>query len=170
MTRIASIMGVAVVATLVLLSGCEQAVETDYTKKLDGTWTVTGLMVPGADPTTQIPTDVTIVIDDGTGLNSGTFSLTVSQVVPPLPDRVDTAVGEGSVKAESSSVLKVTLTDLTLTGLTPQQEQAVKGIVQGMEHTFDYDLEGDTLKVSSQILSTLRVTSAADEELTLRKQ
>ena len=39
MTRLASILGVATVATLVLLSGCETAVKTDYTaKKCDGTW------------------------------------------------------------------------------------------------------------------------------------
>ena len=30
MTRLASILGVATVATLVLLSGCESAVTTDY--------------------------------------------------------------------------------------------------------------------------------------------
>ena len=40
MTRLASILGVATVATLVLLSGCEQAVKTDYAKRsgrqLDG--------------------------------------------------------------------------------------------------------------------------------------
>ena len=35
MTRFASIMGVAAVATLVLLSGCETAVRTDYAKKLE---------------------------------------------------------------------------------------------------------------------------------------
>ena len=32
MTRLASILGVATVATLVLLSGCESAVKTDYAK------------------------------------------------------------------------------------------------------------------------------------------
>ena len=37
MTRLASILGVATVATLVLLSGCEQAVKTDYAKNLEGT-------------------------------------------------------------------------------------------------------------------------------------
>ena len=34
MTRLASILGVATVATLVLLSGCEEAVKTDYAKDL----------------------------------------------------------------------------------------------------------------------------------------
>ena len=39
MTRLASIMGVAAVATLVLLSGCETPMKTDYAKDLQGKWT-----------------------------------------------------------------------------------------------------------------------------------
>ena len=58
MTRLASILGVATVATLVLLSGCESAVKTDYTAKLDGTWTKTGLMItaPNSMPSADGPT------------------------------------------------------------------------------------------------------------------
>ena len=50
MTRLASILGVATVATLVLLSGCEQAVKTDYAKNLAGTWmtdAIPGTVDPG---------------------------------------------------------------------------------------------------------------------------
>ena len=36
MTRLASILGVATVATLVLLSGCESPTKTDYSKDLEG--------------------------------------------------------------------------------------------------------------------------------------
>ena len=57
MTRLASILGVATVATLVLLSGCESAVKTDYAKDVEGTWNVTvmrDLPIPGA-PTMTIP-------------------------------------------------------------------------------------------------------------------
>ena len=122
MTRLASIVGVATVATLVLLSGCESAVKTDYTAKLDGTWTVSGLtgtipnpqlaQDPDALPATiPVPTDVTVVIKDGEGLNTGTFSLTVTQTIPGAPTPVDT-IGSGSVKAESSTVLKVTLEEI----------------------------------------------------------
>ena len=42
MTRFASILGVATVATLVLLTGCETATQkkdTDYAAALAGTWT-----------------------------------------------------------------------------------------------------------------------------------
>ena len=46
MTRLASILGVATVAALVLLSGCDQATQkkdTDYAAALAGTWMVAGL-------------------------------------------------------------------------------------------------------------------------------
>ena len=174
MTRLASIMGVAAVATLVLLSGCEQAMEkTDYTKKLDGTWAITGLMVevpntvetPGAPATIMLDTNVTLVIEDGEGVNTGSFSMTIAQVVPPLPDRVNTAMGSGTVKAESSSVLKVTLTAIMGTQL-PENVTALKDV----EQTFGYDLDGNTLKVSAAVLFGLGITSSPTDELELTKQ
>ena len=73
MTRLASILGVATVATLVLLSGCESAVKTDYAKKLAGTWTVdTMATVPNPDPagttpSIQIDAAVAVAIVDGDG-------------------------------------------------------------------------------------------------------
>ena len=42
MTRLASILGVATVATLVLLAGCESPMKTDYAKDLAGTWMTAG--------------------------------------------------------------------------------------------------------------------------------
>ena len=175
MTRLASILGVATVATLVLLSGCETAVKTDYTAKLDGTWTKTGIMVTAPNPelaqdptaaqTIQIPTDVTVAIVDGSGVNTGTFELTVSQTVaaPPAPKAVTT--GSGTVKAESSSVLKVTLTDI-MGQAVPDTVTALKDV----EQPFGYNLMGDSLKVSSAVLAALRITSSATEELELTKQ
>ena len=174
MTRLASILGVATVATLVLLSGCEAAVKTDYTAKLDGTWTKTGLMITapnpdmtqGAPPTIQIPTDVTVVIVDGSGVvNTGTFELTVSQTValPPAPKEVST--GTGTVTAESSSVLKVTLTDI----MGPADPDTVTAL-KDVEQSFGYNLMGDSLKVSSAVLAALRITASATEELELTKQ
>ena len=173
MTRFASIIGVATVATLVLLSGCEQAVETDYTKKLDGTWTVTGLMVtvpnpvevPGAPGTIDLDTNVTVTIDDGDGLNTGTFSITIAQIVPPMPDHATTAIGSGSIKAESSSVLKVTLTEI----MGPTLPAGVTGL-KDVEQTLGYDLDGNSLKVSGAVLHLLNITSSATEELELTKQ
>ena len=77
MTRLASILGVATVATLVLLSGCEQAVKTDYAKKLEGTWVSAELdrMLP-LDQTdlmalTPVKTTVEVMIMAGDKANTG---------------------------------------------------------------------------------------------------
>ena len=90
MTRLASILGVATVATLVLLSGCETPMKTDYAKKLEGTWTVnTKATIPNPlDPTlapVQIDAAVAVAIVDGDGVNTGTFSLTVVTLGPVDP-------------------------------------------------------------------------------------
>lgn len=173
MTRFASIMGVATVATLVLLSGCETPMKTDYTKQLDGTWVITGLMITApnqAQPgqTIQIPTDVKVAIVDGSGVNTGSFTLTVTQtvVVPPdpTPQMVEN-VGSGMVKAESASVLKVTLTTIMGPGVQPE----VKAL-EGVEQTLGYDLMDDSLKISGGVLAALGVTSSATDELMLTKQ
>ena len=163
MTRLASILGVATVATLVLLSGCEQAVTTDYTAKLDGTWTITGLTV--TDP----PTDVAVTIVDGSGVNTGTFTLTLTQtlIIPPAttPAMVPT-VGSGTVTAESDSVLKVTLT--TIMG-GPEVPQTVTDL-EGSEQTVNYALSGEELTVSSPVFLALKVTTIEMPELKLTKQ
>ena len=169
MTRLASILGVATVATLVLLSGCEEAVKTDYTAKLDGTWTITGLMVTDPQVPTVIPTDVAVTIVDGSGVNTGTFTLTLTQtlVIPPAttPEMVST-VGSGTVTAESDSVLKVTLT--TIMG-GPQVSQTVTDL-EGSEQTVNYALSGEELTVSSPVFLALGVTTIEMPELTLTKE
>ena len=82
MTRFASIMGVAAVATLILLSGCETVVRTDYAKKLEGTWTngpaaamVANPSGPGATPA-QLPVMRTVTAEvTRDGVNKGSFSI-----------------------------------------------------------------------------------------------
>ena len=167
MTRIVSVLGVATVATLVLLSGCGSAVKPDYTKQLDGTWQATGLMVPTpTDPPVLVPTDVTLVIDDGEGLNTGTFELTVTQMIPGSPDAV--SKGSGSVRAESSSVMKVTLTDLmSAPGIPePPTVTALKDVAQ----TVHYERSGNELTLSSSVFINLAVTTITMPELILTKQ
>ena len=107
MTRLASILGVATVATLVLLSGCEQAVKTDYATKLEGIWTVDTTATvrnPFAsgptDPMTipNVPTRVSVDIG-GEGVNKGSFEITVASTIPapPAPAAMSvTTSGSGS--------------------------------------------------------------------------
>lgn len=81
MIRLASIVGVATVATLVLLSGCQSPMKAEYAKKLVGTWNgsvehdiqnpqAPGTTIPGLS---QVTAEVT-----RTGTNKGEVSLTIA--------------------------------------------------------------------------------------------
>ena len=168
MTRLASILGVATVATLVLLSGCESAVKTDYAKKLEGTWTV-GTMATvlnpdptGTTPTIQIPAEVTVAIVDGPGVDTGTFSLTVVTTgVDPttqMPVMMETE-GTGSISVDATEI-KVTLTSISDTA--PASVKELKGVAA----TVTYELADNELTIESQLLVQLGLMSS----LTLTKQ
>ena len=173
MTRLASILGVATVATLVLLSGCESPMKTDYATKLEGTWT--NGPSPANFPNQQMPggtipgmrtVTATIARD---GANKGSFSLTVSDMVGALP----------AVMSKASGTFEMDGTKITVTlaadglvlppgvTLTPE-EMAITSIPQD----FKYDLtDNDTkLDLRSGVLVVLRVTSSPDEKFTLIKQ
>ena len=180
MTRFASIMGVAAVATLVLLSGCETPMKTDYTKKLEGTWTVDAMAtvpnpaaaVPGAPadtpPTIQIPAAVAVAIMDGAGVNKGTFALTVTTTgVDPatqMPTTVTTQ-GSGSINDASSSELMVTLTQID-GPMVPDQATALLN----QEQTIGYALDGNSLTITHTLLAVLGVATPDMPSLTLTKQ
>ena len=175
MTRLASIMGVATVATLVLLSGCESAVKTDYAKKLAGTWTVSTTAtapnpeaVPGAPtdtpPTIQIPATVAVAIVDGTGVNTGTFSLTVvtpTGALDPttqMPITMETQ-GTGSISVDATEI------EVTLTSISDTAPASVKEL-KGVAATVTYELADNELTIESQLLVQLGLMSS----LTLTKQ
>ena len=176
MTRFASIMGVAAVATLVLLSGCETPMKTDYTKKLEGTWMVNAMATvpnplaaqPGAEPTIQIPAAVTVAIMDSTGVNKGTFMLTVVTTgVDPATQMPTTAEtqGSGSINDASSSKLMVTLTKIA----GPTVPPAATALVN-QEQTIGYALDGNSLTITHALLAVLGVAKPDMPSLTLTKQ
>ena len=159
--RVVSLMGAAGVAAMVILAGCSSGPgAVDHTAALDGTWTVTTMAtVPnpdptGASPTIQAPAMVTATIVDGPGVNTGTFSLTVT--IGPV-----VTTGNGTLTAESASVLKVTLNEI-MGPSVPATVTALKGV----EQTLNYELKDNTLKISSDLFATLGVAM----ELTLTKQ
>ena len=164
MTRLASILGVATVATLVLLSGCEAAVKTDYAKNLAGTWTVGTMGAipnlehaadPSAPATIQVPTDVTAAIVDGPGANKGTFTLTVVNNIPVPTDpptvTMATTTGSGSFTVTATEI-KVTL-DTISANVPANLATALKSV----EHTLAYKLADNSLEISSDLLPTLGV-------------
>ncbi len=176
MTRFASIMGVAAVATLVLLSGCETPMKTDYAKKLEGTWTVTTkATVPNPDPATQptmptiqIDAQVTVAIVDGEGVNKGTFSLVVTTPGPVdpttmMPTSAQTT-GSGSINDASSSKLMVTLTQIVGPTVPPEATALLN-----QEQTIGYALDGNSLTITHALLAVLGVAKPDMPSLTLTK-
>ena len=164
MTRLASILGVATVATLVLLSGCESAVKTDYAKDLEGTWTVgtTGAIPnpareadPSAPATIPVPTVVTAAIVDGPGANKGTFTLTVVNNIPTPTDppmvTMATTTGSGSFTVTATEI-KVTLD--TISDTAPAE---LATWLKSVEHTLAYKLADNSLEISSDLLPRLGV-------------
>ncbi len=176
MTRLASILGVATVATLVLLSGCESAVKTDYAKNLGGNWTSADLerMVPSVpnDPMSApiaLTTSVTAKITAGDEKNTGTFMLAVTDtVVATMQQRPPIAVN-GTFTVDSSTIT------LTVTG--PPETVALLGDLPPGPQDLAWELMGNELKVSSPLLPVLLLGATimeapitAETKLTFTKQ
>ena len=196
MTRFASILGVATVATLVLLSGCETATQkkdTDYAAALAGTWMATGLsgtvdkptapaaiadlvaMLPG--DSIDVTSQVALTIKDGDGAHAGTFALMVSSVpvneqlkIALAAMRIDAIVTSamGTINVEDGSKMKVTLTGID-TVPDAFALAAVTALVD-METPFGYDLDDDQLKLSSVAFVGLGFVAMPDEQITFTKQ
>ena len=170
MTRLASILGVATVATLVLLSGCEQAVKTDYAKNLAGTWArgPEPAVAPNLDDPTMpisVMRTITVEIADGEGVNKGTFSLTVADTVAPLPTPIETEAS-GSFTATASEIT-VMVTDISDTAVAANPQL---GPLSQAPIKISYELDGDELEISSALLVSLGATTEAMPKLTLTKQ
>ena len=164
MTRLASILGVATVATLVLLSGCEQAVKTDYAKNLAGTWNVTMMRdLPnpeGMPATVSVTTAVTAKVAR-TGTNKGTVSLTITNT-PPLPTGSVEVMGSIEVSATEITVSNVGVEPMAVLAAAPAAAQLLEG---GL--TLEYDLSDDKLTVENETLfSTVLMLGTASLELT----
>ena len=155
MTRFASIMGVAAVATLVLLSGCEAAMEkTDYAKQLAGTWQHDLMRNVNGVPSNSA---VTATIER-TGTNKGTLSLSVADtpVGAPLPASETEASGTIAV---TSTKITVTDVDVTVTAagvdvtdmVIPADQLALLAGAQ----EFSWEITGNKLKVSGAVLPIL---------------
>ena len=172
MTRLASILGVATVATLVLLSGCEQAVKTDYAgEKLVGAWTIElDRMVPGnpTDPMSALvdaKTTVTATITAGDKANTGGFALAISDVVASPAVAGPGISVSGTIEVDASEI------EVTITGILPEGITAADSRINALTQTpqtLTYKLMASELKVSSPLLPIL--LGEAHTELTLTKQ
>lgn len=169
MTRIASIMGVATVATLVLLSSCEVPV-TDYAKKLEGTWTNGPAQATVTTPQGDVPAMRTVTAEIArTDVNKGSFTLTVSDALPAAASPIETTAS-GTFEVDGTKITAtVPPSGLMLpegVTLTPDQLAALAG-----PQDFLYDLsDNDTkLSLSSVVLVALAVTASPTDKFTLTK-
>ena len=175
MTRLASIMGVATVATLVLLSGCETAVTTDYAKDLVGSWESVDLnrTIPlnSLEPMnlTAVTTSVTATIMAGDEKNAGTFMLAVTDTVVAAMQQTPSISVNGTFTVDSSTIT------LTVTG--PPETAALLGDLPPGPQDLAWELMGNELKVSSPLLPVLLANATImgvpfteDTKLTFTKQ
>ena len=168
MTRLASIVGVATVATLVLLSGCETAVKTDYAKNLAGIWNVTimrDLPDLAAPPATVSVMTAVVAEITRTGTNKGTVSLTIANApaLPNAPAKIDV---EGNIEVTAD---KITVSDIEVV-----PEEAVAGLpggagalAQGLTLTYELSDDGSELTVGN---ATLFAALLGRTEITLTKE
>ena len=166
MTRLASILGVATVATLVLLAGCEQATgkkDTDHVAALAGTWMSAEISrdVPNPmDPTVMI--QVTTVVTAMIGVTEASaFTLQMSDT-PPVGPPIPTAV-TGTFTATADTIT------VTVTSVTPENYPQAPAL----KHTppkFSYTLTETALNLGGPIVAALGLVEAATDQLTLTKQ
>ena len=166
MTRLASILGVATVATLVLLSGCEAAVTTDYAKDLAGSWEVTipRTLTTPTTPPTMVPVMTLVAAEIArTGTNKGTVMLTITD---------SPAVTPGPVEVTGN--IEVTATVITVSGIMVEPMLVLAAIPGGAELitqdqplTYDRSDDGSELTVSNAALFTALLGAT---EITLTKQ
>ena len=184
MTRLASIVGVATVATLVLLSGCETAVRTDYADALVGTWQYGPVDATLLNPTGDMPPQfdvnrsVTVTIADGDDANTGSFTLMVNDAVKaplnvgPLEAPFSTTV-TGTINVDKSTI---TVT-ISATGIRPDPRvsadpaaaAALVSFLTGAPQELGYEVKNNDLIVSGAALDTLKVTTPESPKLTLTK-
>ena len=164
MTRLASILGVATVATLVLLSGCESPTKTDYSKDLEGNWTVTLTDVPNRmPPPDTFPATVVTADISRTDTNKGTVSLKIT--VPLAPPVTTTVTGTIEVTADKITVTEISVKPVTAVADLPGGAGA---LLQGL--TLMYKLFDDSeLEVSNTTLFPF-LLGQDNSKLTLTKQ
>ena len=185
MTRLASILGVATVATLVLLSGCESATQkkdTDYAAALAGTWTYSTEEAVVSLGNMSLPAvrTVTVTITAGDDANTGSFSLMVVDAVKPPANVMGFEVPlsntvDGTIAVDAAKIT-VTITEDGImldprisTSAGAAEATALKSLLTADPQELAYEIKDNELKVSGAALLSLKVTTAESPQLTLTK-
>ena len=167
MTRLASILGVATVATLVLLSGCETPMKTDYAKDLAGTWKVTLERATLTPPPPMVPgTSAVTAVVTRTDTNKGTVSLEIVGTPTADPTQASTVTVTGSIEVTTD---KITVSDISVMPITVVADLpgGASALAQGLTLTYDRSDDGSELEVTE---TTLFPILLGQDKLTLTKQ
>ena len=153
MIRLASIVGVAAVATLVLMSGCETPMKTDYAKDLAGTWnTMLEDRQLGTPPNTVAGTTAVTAAVTRTGINKGTVALTVVDTPTGALMPISAIKVEGSIEVTAD---EINATDLKVdppAALTELPEGVAAGLMAGLTLTYELSDDGNKLDVTNTTL------------------
>ncbi len=165
MTRLASILGIATVATLVLLSGCEQAMDrTDFVTDLEGTWVGDGIsamvLPPGQTTPLSGEARVEVEINGGEKLNTGHFKLTVTLSIPTNQQHLLPISAGGSILVGSKNIA-VTIEEIM--GDPISGPPAVLQNLQGEETDIGYEIADDSLAITHSLLQDLGLLDATVE-------
>ena len=175
--RIVSLMGVAAVATMVILAGCssgpgaapaDEPEGEDHAEALAGTWSIAvPRRVPSipTDPTSaliDVSTSVTATIKAGDMANMGTLELTSTDTVVATMLPASYISVSGTITVDASEIV------VTVTGVLPEEAAAVYPALAAAPQTLTYMLsdDGNTLTVGSALLVVL----LGQMELALTKQ
>jgi hypothetical protein len=182
--RIVWLMGVAAVATMVILAGCgdgpgakpadpadppDEQPAMNYVTALAGTWTATvDAMVPGVNPSAPpaaVQHAVTATVAAGETANMGTLTMTIVSTVGPVSSPPKSV--SGTIEVDASEIT------VTITGIDPvptdPQEVAIFDALRGTPQPLTYTLsgEGSMLTVSNAHLLPALVGAP---EITLIKE
>ena len=162
--RIVWLMGVAAVATMVILAGCgdgpgskpadpvdppdppDPPPAMDYVTALAGTWTATvdrQVLADPADPTTLIDlqTAVTATIAAGEMANTGALTMTIVNTVVLTSQSQPPITVSGTIAVDAAAIT------VTITGVEPEptdpQEAQILAVVRATPQTLTYTLSGE---------------------------
>ena len=168
--RVVSLMGVAAVATMVILAGCSSGpgaapADEDHAAAIAGTWMSQALdrMVPLdlMDPTnlTAVMTTVTVEIVAGDMANMGTFAIASTDTVAGQP--VSGVSVSGTIVVDASEIV------VTVAGTEPPEAATEYPALAGPQ-TLTYMLsdDGKMLTVGSPLLGVLLGPMHTSLELT----
>ena len=181
MTRLASIAGVAAVATMILLSGCPTAVRVDLAKRLVGTWEtepLPGMLpIPAAlqqahnlPPQVAVTHNVTAVITDGPRHHHGDVIITITStptdamiaaaLTALTQQPVVTITAAGAIYVRSSTEMQIELASIVNPAFDVPEEMTLR--LQEVPLPATYELADDVLKVKSDVLVFLGVVGPGD--------